>query len=86
MPLLRKLWLPMACVCWAGLISCGVASIQPGPPGLPSAPSSPALSRSAQRQSQEAMPELGVFAYGDLNNILDPGDSEDLGEANMLDE
>ena len=92
MPLLRKLWLPLACVCWAGLISCGVASIQPGPPGppgapgLPSAPSSPALSRSAQRQSQEAMPELGVFADGDLNNILDPGDSEDLGEANMLDE
>ena len=86
MPLLPKLWLPLASVCWAGLISCGVASIQPGAPGLPSAPSSPALSQPAQRQSQEAMPELGVFADGDLNNSLNSGDSEDLGEANMLDE
>jgi hypothetical protein len=32
------------------------------------------------------MPELGVFADEDLNYSLDPGDSEDLGEATMLDE
>jgi hypothetical protein len=32
------------------------------------------------------MPELGVFADGDLNNSLDLGDLEDLGEAGMLGE
>jgi hypothetical protein len=83
MSLPRKLLLPLACFCWAGLTSCAVASIQPG---APSAPSSPALSNPAQVQNQEAMPELGVFADGDLNNSLDLGDLEDLGEAGMLGE
>jgi len=32
------------------------------------------------------MPELGVFDDGDLNNVLDPGPSEALGEASLLDE
>ena len=79
MPLLRKLLLPLACVCLVALTSCGLASFQPDP-------ASQALSQPAQERNQEAMPELGVFSGGDLNNSLNSGDSEDLGEANMLDE
>jgi hypothetical protein len=45
-----------------------------------------ALSKPAQEQNQEARPELGVFADGDLNKSLDLGNSEDLGEASLLDE
>jgi hypothetical protein len=44
-----------------------------------------ALSKPAQEQNQEARPELGVFADGDLNKSLDLGNSEDLGEASLLD-
>ena len=83
MPLLRKLLLPLTWVCWAALTSCGVASDQPG---TPTAPSNPTLSQPAQEQSQEAMPELGVFDDDDLNNSLDPGHSEALGEGILLDE
>lgn len=32
------------------------------------------------------MPELDIFDEGDLNNSLDPGQSEALGEASMLDD
>lgn len=32
------------------------------------------------------MPELGVFDEEDLNNFLDPGHSEALGEGSLLDE
>lgn len=88
MPLLRKLLLPLAGVCWAGLTGCGVASVQPDAPIDPASPvlSQPILSQPAQKQNQEAMPELGVFADGDLNNYLDLGHSEALGEASLLDE
>jgi len=83
MPLLRQLPLPLSWVCWAALTSCGVASVQPG---TPTAPGNPTLSQPAQEQSQEAMPELGVFDDGDLDNSLDPGHSEALGEGSLLDE
>jgi hypothetical protein len=83
MPLLRKLLLPLACVCLVALTSCGVASTQPD---ATSTPASPAFSKSAQEQNQEAMPELGAFAYEDLNSSLDLGHSEDLGESSLLDE
>jgi hypothetical protein len=83
MPLSRKLLLPLTWVCWAALTSCGVASIQPG---APTVPANPAPSQPAQEQSQEAMPELGVFDDGDLDNSLDPGPSEALGEGSLLDE
>jgi len=32
------------------------------------------------------MPELGVFDDGELDNSLDPGHSEALGEGSLLDE
>ena len=45
-----------------------------------------ASNQPAQEQSQEAMPELGVFDEDDLNNSLDPGPSQALGEGSLLDE
>ena len=83
MPLLRQLPLPLSWVCWAALTSCGVASVQPG---TPTATGNPTLSQPDQRQSQEAMPELGVFDDGELDNSLDPGHSDALGEGSLLDE
>jgi len=83
MPLLRKLLLPLACVCLVALTSCGLASFQPDPS---SAPASQALSQPARERNQEAMPELGVFADGNLNNSPDLGHSEDLGELSLLNE
>ena len=62
--------------------------MQPAAPITPTntAPTKSALSQPAREQSQEAMPELGVFADDDLNNSLDPGHSEALGEGSLLDE
>ena len=45
-----------------------------------------ASNQPAQEPSQEAMPELGVYDDDDLNNSLDPGHSEALGEGILLDE
>jgi hypothetical protein len=83
MPLLRKPLHPVAGVCMAALTSCGVA---PNQPAATTAPTKPDPYQPAQEQSQEAMPELGVFDGDDLNNSLDPGHSEALGERLPLDE
>jgi len=79
----RTLLLIATWISWAGLTGCGMRAT---PPGAATDPSSPSLSPPAQTQNQEAMPELGVFDDGDLNNALDPGPSEALGEASLLDE
>ena len=83
MPLLPKLMHPVAGVCMAALTSCGVA---PNQPAATTAPTNPDPYQPAQEQRQEAMPELGVFDEDDLNNSLDPGHSEALGEGILLDE
>ena len=79
----RTLLLIATWIAWVGLTGSGMRA---NPPGAGTDPSSPSLSQPAQKQNQEAMPELGVFDADDLNNALDPGQSEALGEASLLGE